>query len=342
MKMKKSLLLLFVVVMAVALVLVGCKKDPDNGTTPPDDGGTPPAGQSDLKLIMATGGTSGTYYPFGGVLSQAINNNVDYINVTINSTGASAENIQLVASDQAQLAIVQNDVMSYAYNGTPEWTGAAVTDQATLMSLYPEVCQIVVAADSGINTVEDLKGKKVSTGDVGSGVESNALQILAAYGLTTDDISAQHLGFGDSADQMKDRALDAFFVTAGTPNTAIMDLQTSRDVKILSLDADKIAALQADYPFYAAVTLTSDDYSFLTEDVTTVAVQATLMCSPNLDEQAGYDIVKALIENQATIAEQHAKGAYMSKETAIEGVSVPMHSGAAKYFTEQGLTVPTP
>ena len=340
MKMKKSLLLLFVVVMAVALVLVGCNKGTEDGNTDkPGDGADTP---ETLKLIMATGGTSGTYYPFGGILSQAINSNSDYMNVTINSTGASAENIQLVASGQAQLAIVQNDVMSYAYNATPEWTGEAVTDQATLMALYPEICQIVVAADSGINTVEDLKGKKVSTGDIGSGVESNAIQILSAYGLTTDDIDAQHLGFSDSADQMKDRAIDAFFVTAGTPNTAIMDLQTSRDIKILSLDADKIAALQADYPFYAAVTLTTDDYSFLTEEVTTVAVQASLMCSPSLDEQAAYDIVKILIDNQATIAEQHAKGEYISAEYAIQGVSVPLHPGAAKYFEEKGLTVPTP
>lgn len=296
-----------------------------------------PAAQDTVRLIMATGGTSGTYYPFGGALAQAIDAGTGYIRVNVNATGASAENVQQIGGGLADLAIVQNDVMDYAYNATNTWTGEAVTGMSTLMSLYPEVCQLIVSADSGINSVADLAGKRVSTGDIGSGVEANATQILEAYGLTVADISQEHLSFAASADAMKDKTIDAFFATSGTPNTAVMDLQTSRDIKVINLDDDKINSLIAKYPFYAKVTLSSDDYSFLAEPVNTVAVQATLIASPEMDEQVAYDIVKAIIEGKDAITAAHAKGAYISKEYAIQGVSVAFHPGAEKYFKEIGV-----
>ena len=319
MKMKKIIALALAVLMITAVVACGSKADE----------------AKEVRLTMATGGTAGTYYPFGGELAQLIDNKTGYVKANAIATGASAENIQQIGSGDAHIAIVQNDVMDYAYNATNTWTSDAVKNLATLMTLYPEVCQIIVTADSGINSVADLAGKRVSTGDIGSGVEANAIQILEAYGITVNDIQQEHLSFAASADAVKDRVIDAFFVTAGTPNTAVLELQTSRDLRVLSIDDATINALIAKYPFYAKYTITRDEYEFLSGNVNTVAVQATLICSPDMDEQVAYDIVKAIIEGKSDIS--HSKGAFIDAAYAVQGVSVGFHPGAEKYFKEAGV-----
>ncbi|MCL1906056.1 MAG: TAXI family TRAP transporter solute-binding subunit, partial [Clostridiales bacterium] len=157
------------------------------------------------------------------------------------------------------------------------------------------------------------------------------------YGLTIDDLNAQHLGFGPSADAMKDKSIDGFFATSGVPNTAVLELATSRDIRVINIDDDKIAGLIAKYPFYAKVTVTKEDYSFLSADVNTVAVQATLIANPDMEDQVAYDIVKAIIESKDSITTAHAKGAFIDPAYAVQGVSVDFHPGAKKYFTELGV-----
>ena len=293
-------------------------------------------GEQGVRLSMATGGTGGTYYPFGGVMASVINNNTD-INVTVNASGASADNIRQIAAGDAHVAIVQNDVMSYAFNGTEIWSASEpVKSMATLMSLYPETVHVIVTEESGIYSIEDLAGKRVSIGDVGSGVEANARQVLAAHGLGTDDINVFNLGFSPSADAMRDRQLDAFFVTSAAPNTAVMDLAQARDLRVLNITNEKIDQLMNTHPYYVRVTLTQSDYTFLTEAINTVAVQATLIATADMDEQVAYDIVKALIENQPDILAGHARGAYISAENAVQSISVDFHPGARRYFEEIG------
>ncbi len=342
--MKKSLWLL-VILLALLLVFTACANDQPAEQpaeeTPADTSAETPADtpKETQRLIMATGGTSGTYYAFGGALAQIINAESDYINITVNASGASAENVQLIGAGDVQLAILQNDVMDYAYHGTNTWEGKpVVTNMSTLCSLYPEVCQLIVAADSGISSVADLAGKRISVGDVGSGVETNAMQIMAAYGLSFDDIKMENLSFAESAEAVKDRTIDGFFATSGVPNTAVLDLQTSRDVKLISLDQDKIDSLIAEYPFYAQIDITNADYSFLGADekIATVAVQATLICPPDMDTELAYDIVKAIFDNAEAITNAHAKGAYLSPDYAVQGVSIDFHPGARQYFEEAG------
>ena len=294
-------------------------------------------GGGETRLIMATGGTAGTYYPFGGVMAGVINANTD-MQVTVNASGASADNIRQISNGDAHLALAQNDVMYYAFNGVGIWPAdERVTNLATLMSLYPETVQVVVEAASDIHSIEDLAGRRVSVGDMGSGVEANATQVLAAHGLTMNDITVLNLGFGGSADAMRDGLLDAFFVTSAAPNTAVMELATSRDLRILPIADDRAAALIADYPFYVRVTLDSSDYSWLSTPVNTLAVQATLITSTDLDEQLAYDIVRALIENQADILAGHARGADISAHNAVQSISVDCHPGARRFFEEIGV-----
>ncbi|MEG1778424.1 MAG: TAXI family TRAP transporter solute-binding subunit, partial [Angelakisella sp.] len=168
------------------------------------------------NLVMATGGTSGTYFALGGAMAGQVNSYLkdSGVKITATSTGASKENIRNIAAGEADLALVQNDVLDYASKGIELFDGEKTANLSVVATLYPEVVQIVVGKNSGINSIADLKGKKVSVGDVGSGVEANAKQILEAYGMTFDDVNASHLSFKESANGFKDKQLDAFFVTA--------------------------------------------------------------------------------------------------------------------------------
>lgn len=290
-------------------------------------------GKSSLKL--ATGGPTGTYYAYGGVVANILNEKASGINVTVQSTGASKANIFLIDDKEADLAIVQNDVMDYAMNGTDLFKeDGAVETFASVAGLYAEVCQII--ATEGINSVADLKGKRVSVGDAGSGVEFNARQILEAYGITFDDITVQNLGFGDSADAFKDGKIDAFFCTAGAPTTAVVELSSSKSIKLLEIDDAHAAKLIEAYPFYTQFAIPGGSYNGVNEDVMTVAVKATLIAAKSLSEDTVYKLTKALFDNKDAIMNGHAKGAELDMSYAVEGISVPFHPGAAKYFKEVG------
>ena len=235
----------------------------------------------------------------------------------------------------SDLAIVQNDVMDYAYNGTDLFAEeGAATEFATVAGLYAEVCQVVSTGD--IKSIADLKGKRVSVGDAGSGVEFNARQILEAYGISFNDIEVNNLGFGDSSDALKDGKIDAFFCTAGAPTTAIVELATTNSINLLEIDDEHAAALAEAHPFYTTYPIPGGSYKGVDEDVQTVAIKATLICSPKLSEETVYNLTKALFDNQSEIAAAHAKGEELSLEYAVSGISVPFHPGAEKYFKEVG------
>lgn len=324
--MKKKLSLLLAGILALSMVVMTACGGSDNG------GAT-----TTSKIRMATGGTSGTYYAFGGVVGTELGKAVEGITFDVQSTGASVANIRLVAGEEVDMAIVQNDVMDYAYNGTNLFNGEAVTGFSSMAACYAEVCQLVVSADSGITSVADLKGKRVSIGDAGSGVEFNARQILEAYGLSTADITVQNLGFGDSADAVKDGKIDAFFCTAGAPTTAVMELSTTKGIKVIEIKGAEAEKLMEDYPFYTEYVIPANTYTGQTSDITTVAVKATFIVRTGLDEEIVYNMTKALFENKEAITAGHAKGAELDTTYAVEGVSVPFHPGAEKYFKEIGV-----
>lgn len=291
------------------------------------------------ELILATGGTTGTYYAVGGVMATVLNQVLTESSLTVTSTGASKANIQLVDDGDADLATVQNDVMYYAYTGTDLFADEGAYDTfATVAGLYDETVQIVTC-QGDIATVADLKGKTVSVGDAGSGTEFNAKQILEAYDLSFDDINVVNAGFGDSADSLKDGKIDAAFVVAGAPTTAIVDLATTNDVHLVQLDEEHIAKLQDTYSFYTATTIPAGTYTGVDADATTVSVRATLIASTEISEDAIYELLKAMFDNQDALIEGHAKFELLNLEDAVKGASVPFHAGAAKYYAEQGIEV---
>ncbi len=325
--MKKILAIALVVIMLFAFAACGGK----TGTDAVEK-------KTYANITVGTGGSQGTYFAFttavGGILETS-----DY-SFKVITTGGSQDNIELIQDGDAQMAIVQNDVMNYAYEGTNGFT-ESIKDFSVIGCVYLEVCQLVARKDSGIKSVADLKGKTVAVGDVGSGVYYNATQILEAAGLDIDkDINKVAASFGDSATQLKDGSIDAAFVTAGTPTTAITELSLSTDVVLIDLGADVISALTEKYTFYIPYEATNKDYAFIGADekVNTVAIKATYVVTNTMSDDQAYQITKDLWEKQTEIAAAHAKGNEMDCKEAVNGLGVvPLHPGAERYYKEVGV-----
>ena len=290
----------------------------------------------EMKYVLATGGTAGTYYPYGGAMSKIWNSKIPGMNVTAQATGASVENIRLMNKDEVELALVQSDTIDFAFNAK-ETFKEKLTKMAVVAVLYPELIHIVVRGELDVKSFSGLRGKKIGVGAPGSGTEANFRQLLDVHKMTKDDVSTQFLSFAESADQFKDKRIDAFMVTGGVPTSAIMDVAAQRDIKILPIDDTMISLMTNKYPFLAAAVIPANSYKGVTADVKTVAVNAVLIAHPKLSETVVYNMTKALFENQAELAAAHAKGKVLSLQGAATGVSIPFHPGAAKYYKEKGV-----
>ena len=318
--MKKFVCILLVLVLALSLAACG--------------------GGSATKMTMGTGGTSGTYYGYGGVLGQYIKNHAG-IEVTVVSTDGSKANIQGIASGDYQLGTVQSDVMAYAWEGTRSFESEGKVDSFRVVAgLYAEAVQLITM-DPSIKSVADLAGKAVSIGAPGSGVYFNAMDVLGAAGLTEADIQPQYLSFADSADGLKDGKIDAAFIVAGAPTPAITELCTTNNAYLVPIDGEVADALMAACPFYTTYAIPAGTYNGQTEDVTTVTVKATLIVSSSAKEDDVYKLTKAIFDNIDAITKENGKGAELSVANATSGMTAPFHAGAAKYFAEKGVTVET-
>ncbi|ASJ20883.1 TAXI family TRAP transporter solute-binding subunit [Brachyspira hampsonii] len=305
----------------LSLLMIGCQKS------------------NNLNYIFATGGTSGTYYSFGGSIASIWNANIEGMNVTAQSTGASAENLRLLNRHEADLAFVQNDVMDYAYNGTDIFDGEVLSNFSAVLTLYPELVQIAATKSSGITSIADMKGKRVSVGDAGSGTEFNAKQILEAYGLTFDDINKSNLSFKESSDGLQNGSLDACFIVAGIPNAALQELSLSSDIVLVSLDKAQVDEILNKYKYYTEVTIPANTYNNVTTDTTAIAVRATITVNNDIPEDVVYNLIKTLFDKKADLATAHAKGEELNIEDAYKGVSIPFHPGALKYYKELGYNI---
>ncbi len=257
--------------------------------------------------------------------------------VTAESSGASVENIRLLASKKADLALVQNDVADFALNGIELFKDGAIKTSGIAI-LYPELIQIVASGDSGIKTLTDLKGKRVGIGAAGSGTEADFRLMLDAVGMTYKDLgAAQYLSFAESAQAFKDRKIDAAVVVAGIPNPAIQDITTLQDITIVPVAGDLADKIKSKYKFFAKTTIPANTYKGQAQAVDTVAVLATLVCRTDLDTELVYKLTKTLFDKQPELAQAHAKGKELSKDKALDGLTVPLHPGAEKYYKEAGI-----
>lgn len=349
MKKRLALALSALMVMSVTLTACGGGDKPSNssGSGAASSGAastsaSEPAGPGPMdggtSLNFTTGGDQGTYYGFGGVLASKVSE-VTSTKITAITSGGSQANIEAMDAGDAQLGFVQTDVGAYAYEGTRLFEGAKVDNFSTVANLYMEQVQIVTL-DPEIKTVDDLKGKNVSVGAAGSGVFYNAVDVLNAYDLDVEkDISATYQSFGDSAEALQDGKIDAAFVVAGAPTTAITSLAATKPVYLVSLDKEHIDALIAASPYYSENTIPKDAYN-TPEDVTTVAVGAVVIARDDVSEADVYNFLYGVFENLDDITNAHAKGAELSLDFAASYGAVPYHPGAVKFFAEHDITVP--
>ena len=290
------------------------------------------AGGGKQFLNIATGGTAGTYYPLGGALAELLNQNIKGMNASAQSTGASVANVNMLKDGSVDIAFIQNDIAYYAANGKEMFKDNKVENIRGIAALYPETVQFVTTADKGIKSIADLKGKKVAVGASGSGAEANARQILGAYGLTYDDIDVQYLSFGEAADALKDGNVDVGVVVAGFPTAAIQDLAANKSAALVNIDAEHADKLMKQYPYFTKITVPKGTYPGQEEDVNTVAVKCVIVTTDKLSDDLGEQIAKAIYEHLDRMKAAHAVGKYITKDTALEGMSVKMNAGAEKYL----------
>ncbi len=320
MKIRRMLSVVLALVCSIAL-LAGC-------------------GASSSRAMFGTGGTAGTYYSYGGVLAQYITNYAG-VKVTAVSTGGSKVNIQSISDGDFQLGFTQSDVMAYAWEGTKSFEDDGATrDFRVLGALYAETVQLITM-DADITSVEDLKGKSVSIGAAGSGVYFNALDVLEGAGLSIDDIKPQYQSFEDSKESLKDGKIDAAFIVAGAPTTAITELATTNGVYLININGDLRDSIIAECPYYVAQEIPAGTYPGQDEAVETISVKATVVVSAELDEDTVYNMTAAIFDHTEEIALENAKGEELTLENATEGMAAPFHAGAAKYYAEHGITVET-
>ncbi|MCS7240622.1 MAG: TAXI family TRAP transporter solute-binding subunit [Candidatus Bipolaricaulota bacterium] len=293
------------------------------------------------RLSLATGGVGGVYYPLGGAMAKIWMEKIPGLIVTAEATGASVMNARLVHRGEAQLALIQNDIAYYAFEGTEMFEADKALGKLRGMAvLYPEVIQIVTLKETGIKTIADLKGKRVAVGAPGSGTEANARQILELYGFYDPvakrytDITPEFLAFAPAAAALKDGKVDAAFLTAGIPTAAVIELAATHNVVLLPVEQDKAEALMARWPFYTRLTIPMRTYKTLEEDVPTVSVMAMLVASVDVDAELVYQMLQALFlpESLKLLCATHVRGCDIQRERALEGMSIPLHPGAERFY----------
>jgi TRAP transporter TAXI family solute receptor len=282
------------------------------------------------KIRIATGGEAGVYNVYGSALAEILEKRMNIPVVTIPS-GGSVDNIHLLRNNRAEIAFVQNDIMTYAYEGTNLFsTDGVFKDFSAVAGLYPEICQIV--AKSEISGISELKGRRVSVGAEGSGTELNALQILGAYGLSYTDVDIDHLSFGASVAALKEGKIDAFFCTAGVPTPAISELTSGGQVRLLNVGDAHARNLISQYPFYSRQKIPSGVYPGIDDETATVAVKAVLVASGKLSEYVVSELLKIIFEARGEIAKTRLGSDFLSPKSAVDGIPIPLHPEAEKYF----------
>lgn len=310
----------------VALALTACS----------DDGGSADQAEGDGSVdfvTIAAGGTSGPYYQIGASMSQVLADALG-ADSSVQASGASVENIELLTSGRAEVAFVMGDATRQAIEGTGPFEGKeALSELQAITALYPNYVQIITTAGSGIESVSDLEGRSVGVGDQNSGVELNAQMILEAHDMSYDDIDEDFLSYADAIDQMKNGQIDAAFVTSGLPNSSVMDLATTEDVIVVPVEGEGMDALQEQYPFFDAEVIPGGTYD-QEEDVQTAAITNQLLVSPDLSEDQVYEITKAIFENIETIQNSHNAAKLITLDSVEEGLATDLHPGAVRYFDE--------
>jgi TRAP transporter TAXI family solute receptor len=286
---------------------------------------------------IGTGGTGGTYYPVGGLIANAIS--TDKLNASAVATNGSVANVNGIVGGSMESGFSQADINYWAYTGTGMYEGKPkVEELRAIANLYPESIHVMVRKGLGVKSIADLKGKRVSIDEPGSGTLVNAKAILAAYGITERDIRPEYLKQVQSAEKLKDGSLDAFFQTTGYPQGTIVELANSPGIQLLPIEGAEAQKLQSQYRFFASDEIPAGVYKDVPA-TKTLAVGAQWVTSSKIDADLVYEVTRALWSDKtrAALDSGHAKGKSIRKETALAGIGIPLHPGAERFYKEAGL-----
>ena len=340
--MKKLLAILLVLCMVVAAT--ACK----NNAAPAADAKTEAAGQTlkekaanfDRKnefLTVGTGPTSGIYFPIGGAFATALK---DYgYQTSAEATNATGQNIQNILKGDCEIAIAMQDAVMQAYTASGAYEGKEpASDLRALMRLWPNYVQLVTTANTGIKSVDDLRGKRVGVGAPNSGVEINARMILAAYGITYDDITPDYLAYGEAIDNMKNGQCDAVFVTSGIPNSTVSELSSvgNYNMVVVPIDGEGREKLVSEYPYYSKTVIPANTYNNK-EDVEGVFVYNIMLVRKDLPDEMVYDLLVGIFENISTIKASHnAANKNIDITFGVDDIQLPLHPGAEQFWKDNG------
>jgi len=329
--MAKKKLSVFIMSAAAALVLAACGGEEETSDGGSGEGGETEGLESNIVTI-ATGGASGPYNIIGTTLADTYSKTYD-VNSRTQTTGASVENVNLIKEDKIEMAFTMSDVVSQAVEGTEGFDEP--TDKISqIAALYPNYVQIVTTADSGIETFEDLRGKRIAVGDQNSGVEVNARTLLEGHGITYDDIEVDYLGYAEAADGLRAGQIDAAFLTSGLPNASLLELSQSLDIRMVSIDPADVEKIAEDKSYFLPMEIPADTYGN-EEAIPTAAIMNALIVNSDMSDDDVYKLTKTFFENLDALENSHQAASDISLEAAQEGLVAPLHPGAERYYSEQ-------
>ena len=320
--MRKSFLLVFSIF--IALVLISCGKGKKQNT------------KKINRLILGTGGQTGIYYPTGVMIADKVKLS-SKIDITTQITGGSLLNLNAISKGDMDIGMAQSDLQYQAYFGKGEWKNNPLTNIRAVLSLHYEAVTLIAANDANIKSFEDIKGKRINIGNIGSGQRQNALDLINLFSITLNDFKVENVKASDSPSLLGDKRIDGYFYTVGHPNGNVTTVfEGGRKVNFVPIIVPD--QFLKDYPYYAKTFIYQSSYpKYLNEDIETIGVKATLCAREDVDESVIYSITKTVVENLEFFKKQQAVFNGLSQSDLLKGLSIPLHSGAEKYFKEAGL-----
>ncbi len=299
------------------------------------------------RLNLATATTGGTYYPLGNAMAQVWSKNLEGVKVAAQATAGTPQNVELIQEGDVSVAFGQNGVCYYAYTGTGTYEGKTpITSLRGMLSLYPNVMHFVAKEGTELKSLADFKGKKFVPGAVASATEINAREILGIYGLNYMDnagevnVNADFVGYNEASDLLRNDLTEGVLIAGGAPTAAVIDMLSSGNAVLVSLEEDKIAEICEKYPWYFPFTIKADTYPRQPEPVQTVALANILFTRADEPDELIYMLVKGIYDHHDKLVAAHKAASYTTLYSAMGGMTIPLHPGAIQYFQEQGVEVP--
>jgi TRAP transporter TAXI family solute receptor len=290
-------------------------------------------------ISIGTGGTGGIYYPYGGGVAEIWSKYVPDIKAVAEVTGASVENVKLAHKGETVVGEVMGDVAVAGYEGLDKFQGKK-HDILSMAVMYPNLLQVVTLKSSGITSLDQVKGRDISTGSPGSGTNFMAEAVLKALGIEQSDYKDSRLSFTESANALRDGTIDVGFWSVGPGTSSILDLATTHDIHIIEITAAQTEKILAANDTYSSVDLGGGVYRGVDQPVPTIGVWNVMICQASLDTDMVYQLVKALYEHNDYLVKIHPSAAYTTPPNAVKYSPIPLHPGTVKYLKEKGVDVP--